>query len=169
MGHGRGGFWNDAIFDRAKHLWGDGYSASQIFRMIGAPSRSAVLAKLHRAGLSGDSPPQRRRTHSTDAKTPKSRKPTASLVPIAGSLPEEVAAVVISKRTPLELAGWTSCRFPLWAHTEDGRPDLPVCGNHVTPGESWCAEHRAKVFRPGAALRSRNKQAAKDADKAEAA
>jgi GcrA cell cycle regulator len=45
-------FWTEPRVDQLKSLWSEGRSAAEIFRELGAKSRSAVIGKLHRLGLS---------------------------------------------------------------------------------------------------------------------
>lgn len=44
-------FWTDERVAELRRLWDEGKSASQIERAVGAPSRSAVIGKVHRLGL----------------------------------------------------------------------------------------------------------------------
>lgn len=48
--------WTDEKIEQLTELWGKGYSASQIAKMICAQSRSAVIGKVHRLGLSRAKP-----------------------------------------------------------------------------------------------------------------
>jgi hypothetical protein len=51
--------WTAERIEGLRVDWAEGFSASQIADRIGAPSRSSVLGKLHRLGLSGTILPKR--------------------------------------------------------------------------------------------------------------
>jgi GcrA cell cycle regulator len=44
--------WTDERAELAAKLWKEGYSASQVAKMLGGCSRNAVIGKIHRLGLS---------------------------------------------------------------------------------------------------------------------
>jgi len=44
--------WTDERVEKLKELWGEGMSASQIAKLLGAVTRNAVIGKVHRLGLS---------------------------------------------------------------------------------------------------------------------
>lgn len=46
-------FWTEERVAEAARLKAAGYSSSQVARLIGAPSRNAVIGVLHRRGISG--------------------------------------------------------------------------------------------------------------------
>jgi len=43
--------WTDQRVETLKKLWLEGHSASQVARVLGATTRNAVIAKIHRLGL----------------------------------------------------------------------------------------------------------------------
>jgi GcrA cell cycle regulator len=47
--------WTDERVEKLKELWGEGMSASQIAKALGAVTRNAVIGKVHRLGLSNRS------------------------------------------------------------------------------------------------------------------
>lgn len=53
--------WTEDAVEAMKRLYKQGYSASQIAVQIGAPSRNAVIGKLHRAGMTEANTPERQR------------------------------------------------------------------------------------------------------------
>jgi GcrA cell cycle regulator len=65
--------WTDERVELLKKLWLDGLSASQIAKKLGRVTRSAVIGKVHRLGLSGratPSTPMRRPAAPRPARTP---------------------------------------------------------------------------------------------------
>lgn len=53
--------WSDERITALTSLWRDGYSASQVARLLGGVSRSAVIGKIHRLGIAGRDAPSRPR------------------------------------------------------------------------------------------------------------
>ena len=75
--------WTEDRIKRLRSLWREGRTAESISRDLGAGiSRSAVLGKLHRLGLStGRAPVQRNvRPHGAQAPSKKRRAPSAPAV-----------------------------------------------------------------------------------------
>src|SRR5579872_634973 len=63
--------WSDDRVEQLKKLWEAGLSASQIAAELGNVTRSAVIGKVHRLGLSG-------RAKSPSTAAPRPRKPRSS-------------------------------------------------------------------------------------------
>ncbi|MEQ1930103.1 MAG: GcrA family cell cycle regulator, partial [Parvularculaceae bacterium] len=49
--------WNDERVELLKKYWAEGLSASQIASKMGGVTRTAVIGKVHRLGLSGRAAP----------------------------------------------------------------------------------------------------------------
>ena len=92
--------WDDDNEALVRKLWTDGLSAAQIAERVGAVSRSAVLGKIHRLGLS--------------SRTKVNRRPLPAPAP---SQPRQV-----SKLTP---AGWPSRYFEPAPYTQLPLPLIP--------------------------------------------
>jgi len=76
--------WTDERVEKLKELWGEGMSASQIAKALGAVTRNAVIGKVHRLGLSNRGATSGAQPADCEAKpVPKAAKP---------SRPEKVAA-----------------------------------------------------------------------------
>jgi GcrA cell cycle regulator len=76
--------WTDERVEKLKELWGDGMSASQIAKILGAVTRNAVIGKVHRLGLSNRGTTSGAQPATGEIKAaPKPSKPTR---------PEKVAA-----------------------------------------------------------------------------
>jgi GcrA cell cycle regulator len=136
--------WTDDRIGRLKKLWLEGQTAEQIARdLANGITRSAVLGKVHRMGLSAGRsgrPPKR-----PDAgPKPPTFAPTRSLAARPIDAPPEVAkqhglATVLSVRR-------CQCRWPFG---EPGAADFSLCGQPVTRG-AFCAVHAAVAYRPAA-------------------
>jgi GcrA cell cycle regulator len=76
--------WTDERVEKLKELWGEGMSASQIAKALGAVTRNAVIGKVHRLGLSNRGTTSGAQPADSEAKpAPKPAKP---------SRPEKIAA-----------------------------------------------------------------------------
>ena len=141
--------WTVERIDALKDLWSKGYSASQIANRIGIASRSAVIGKVHRLGLSG-------RKVSTRIATRKRDKVRQSAA--AGNSKRIIASPFTFKRETERPAPATVNRDPLPGAKLIGLLDLEphhcrymhgdkFCGCTSIPGTSWCKDHFNVVFR----------------------
>lgn len=159
--------WSQERIDVLTKLWGEGVSAGAIARCLGGVTRSAVLGKVHRLGLTpratvsrtrasmrqtgGRNPHWRRQTKAAIAKAaPKPRrKPTFSAEP----LPNPQAPLGPTK-TLIEL-GHNDCRFPF------GDGPFSFCGCPQEPGLPYCEAHARLCYEaPTVKTRKREKVAA---------
>ena len=133
--------WTQDRIDRLKVLWAEGRTADQIARELqNGLSRSAVLGKVHRLGLSAGraaTPPKPGRTPSrrSDAGPPAS-------VSQATSAPTGIAA---PERPGVDLlrVGRTQCRWPVG---DPLAPGFGLCGRPVARG-AYCADHAGHAYR----------------------
>jgi GcrA cell cycle regulator len=95
-------FWTGENVETMRRLWLDGRSASYIAVLIGAPSRNAVIGKLHRIGLNGrreggaptaNHDIDRRWTPEEDARVAEMRRAGASSTAIANAIGRTAAAI----------------------------------------------------------------------------
>lgn len=148
--------WNAALFEQAKTLWLSGKSAGEIQRIIGAPTRSTVIGKIHRAGLSGANRDgcirakdgrvmkiARAKLAPHRPKPPKLSKPAAMK---SSPLPPDPAHTL----HPIELTDLKPghCRNPQWGHDEQPAIYL-FCGATADEGSSYCSDCRDLLTVPG--------------------
>jgi GcrA cell cycle regulator len=122
-----------------KALWRQGLSATAVAARLGSVTRSAVLGKLHRLGLSRSRPSPPPRPSSAKPRLGRSRSvlarpSTASRALTAPQSPGSVADV-------LELAPGL-CRWPIGDPKD---PDFSFCG--LACRGPYCATHRARAYR----------------------
>jgi GcrA cell cycle regulator len=145
--------WTEEIVDRIKQMWAAGRSARQIAEELDCGlTRSAVIGKLHRLGLTRSySPGVARR-----AQTPTLREDAAPrqrlrrlsnrgtrlewrevFAPVA--LPPSSAETNAGSRgkTLMELCDW-HCRWPIG---DPCNPGFVFCGDERLAGSSYCAHH----------------------------
>ena len=136
--------WTDDRIGRLKTLWLEGQTAEQIaLDLANGITRSAVLGKVHRMGLSAGRPGRPPKRPGTGPKPPR-LAPTGSLAarpidarPVAAT--EHGLVTVLSVRR-------CQCRWPFG---EPGAADFSLCGQPVTRG-AFCALHAAVAYRPAA-------------------
>ena len=141
--------WTEQEEDRIRFLWGDGWSARMIADKMEGVSRSAVLGKLHRMGLTGMG---ERRTTLRCASVRRVRTPAewpAWWLRRKDEAPVESqpsATAIKPVAPPVELPECTlllsdvpdnGCRYP---GAEAGGRHL-FCGRDKIPGSSYCQAH----------------------------
>jgi len=150
-----------------RDLWADGLPASQIAAKLGGVSRSSVIGKVHRLGLTGRKLANRA-TAARERRKPthhaRPYKPSRSGVAAGGAFnttfahkaksapaleleeePIELLDIPFAQRkTLIELSEHT-CRWPV------GHPDLPdffFCGGDVAGEQVYCAYHCRVAYVP---------------------
>ena len=156
-------FWTQERVDQATSLWKEGKSAAQVAKAIKAPSRNAVIAKLHRLGLTrGDRAravtSSLTRTYAAPNSTAQRRATPPAIRNPASETPQpadrrrlrevEVAA------EPVQLAelGRCACRYPVsgFGTTLGETSELLFCGAATPAGKSYCESHAALTRRQAA-------------------
>lgn len=157
--------WSDDRVERLKRLWGDGHSAGRIAALLGGISRSAVIGKVHRLGLSErkGSPHSRRAAHLrslrkrivrpkrfTAPRRSRFAEYLAALQASPAGVPppaaDDVARVSFSDLEETRTAA-KHCRWPV------GDPKLPgfgFCGCQPVPGLPYCEQHARRAYAPPA-------------------
>lgn len=147
--------WSDDQIRKLARLWGDGYSAGEIVAHFqGKFTRSAIIGKIHRLGISGRSKQQRRKgappgAFGLDLKKSKKPKPAPRQdgypkMPRLKSEPvPEPRADDIATKTLVELEP-DDCRW---------RVDRPFrnqpygfCAKEALPGLTFCETHARRAY-----------------------
>lgn len=146
--------WTDERVDRLRTLWLEGRTADQIARELkNGISRSAVLGKVHRLGLSAGKPG--RAPAASRPKTPRARVEPSATRPVksastgAPSLPAECTPDLPSRGMTILTVKRGQCR---WPYGDPAHAGFSLCGRPVTRG-AFCAGHAEVGFRtpPGSA------------------
>jgi GcrA cell cycle regulator len=135
--------WTDDRIGRLKTLWLEGQTAEQIARdLANGITRSAVLGKVHRMGLSAgrSGRPPKRPIVSPSPKRVGSAKPQPA--------PPTHAPPVATEHGLTDVLSVRRCQCR-WPFGEPGAADFSLCGRPVTRG-AFCASHAAVAYRPAA-------------------
>lgn len=147
--------WSDDQIRKLARLWGDGYSAGEIVAHFrGKFTRSAIIGKIHRLGISGRSKQQKRKgappgAFGLDLKKSKKPKPAPrqdgypkmprlKSEPVPPPRPEDIPT-----KTFMDLDRG-DCRWRI-DRPYRGEP-YGFCGKEALPGLSVCAIHAARQF-----------------------
>lgn len=145
--------WTADRVRRLAVLWRAGFSASQIALALGGVSRSAVLGKLYRLGLSDRDRPHKTRPSLAATNKPEARGPRAPTAASRRRLLRHPAepGTMVAAPPPVEAGcatmlsiGRGDCRWPLG---EPGSADFRFCGAPAARG-AYCAAHAARAYRP---------------------
>lgn len=130
-----------------QRLWRDGLTASDVARTLGDDvTRSAVLGKVHRLGLSRPGHIRKTVAGSKPAQRAAPGRPDGASAPHRRSRPRPPLPVALpdAPTTDLIAVGRAGCRFP---YGDPGGPTLPLCGRPVQRGV-YCGPHAAVAYLP---------------------
>jgi GcrA cell cycle regulator len=141
--------WTDERVALLKKLWGDGRTAAEIARSLGAGfTRNAVIGKAHRLKLSSRMSP----ISSSMSKAKPANTQRAPIQRLKHAAPPPVKIDV--KGIKLIDLKERMCRWPL-GDPQD--PNFNFCGCNTVPGLPYCADHarmayqvnkRSRLFNP---------------------
>ncbi|HJV41584.1 GcrA family cell cycle regulator [Caulobacter sp.] len=139
--------WSEERTATLKKLWLEGLSASQVARQLGGVSRSAVIGKVHRLGITVRETPIRQRVASVRAPSRMaSRQRPARETQATRAAPsyERIEEDLLPTSGILGL-GAHSCRWPI-GHPEND--DFGFCGRPKSSARgSYCEQHSQGAFR----------------------
>jgi GcrA cell cycle regulator len=137
--------WSEERTAVLKKLWLEGLSASQVARQLGGVSRSAVIGKVHRLGITAREAPVRTRSASVRVPGRTTVRPQVvrTATPASPRAPIRVAVELSATSNILGLEVH-SCRWPI------GNPDqndFGFCGREKLARGSYCDLHAQGAFR----------------------
>jgi len=137
--------WSEERTAVLKKLWLEGLSASQVARQLGGVSRSAVIGKVHRLGITAREAPVRTRSVSVRVPSRTTVRPQVvrAVAPASPRAPIRVAVELSATSNILGLEVH-SCRWPI------GNPDqndFGFCGREKLARGSYCDQHAQGAFR----------------------
>lgn len=159
--------WDERNVAELTRLWGEGQSANQIMRAIGAPTRNAVIGKVARLGLTREPGAKRTSLQLGGAKGAREQRRTypkvsaedrgleqrlkTKLNSSQASKPTSAIRLVVEAPTEhsrrLTDLGFGQCRWPLDMSLGEATAETLFCAAPI-PGEegSFCPVHRARVY-----------------------
>lgn len=154
--------WSEEVIETAKRLRAEGFSSSQIAKAIGAPSRNAVVGKMHRLNVPMLPKP------SKPARPPKAPRVSASkrVKPMKAPVLSVVApqSPVLPGANPKTLAElerapfYSCCRWPVGDDPGPGNGDRQLfCADAVEEASPYCPAHSKRAW---AKTRSKEQKAA---------
>ncbi len=153
--------WNEHRTEQLKTDWAEGYTALQIASRLGGITRSAVIGKIHRLGLSARaniaSPAGKRRRRRVGKTIWKGHNkilgnPAEMAAADAAARAEyeriskapELEIPLHERKTILTLQS-SSCRWPIGDPKE---PGFHFCGKHKVTGLPYCEWHYRRAYQP---------------------
>lgn len=144
--------WTEDNVERAKVMWKDGSTATQIALDIGAPSRNSVIGKLTRLGVQR---PEHMSIQNGElggkknggGKTAKPKfegKPKPSQT-TARKFEQSTAPAPAPMMIPLVYLSDHTCKWPIGTLGEEGGG---FCGNRTADGKPYCGFHCTVAYLP---------------------
>lgn len=137
--------WNEERTATLRKLWLEGLSASQVARQLGGVSRSAVIGKVHRLGITArEIPPRQRAAVRTASRAqPRNRSTREAIIAPRPALRLAAIAEMTATQSILGLE-IHSCRWPIG---DVDSHDFGFCGREKTARASYCEDHARGAFR----------------------
>lgn len=133
--------WTDDRIEFVKVRYALGESAAQIAKAIGGVTRSSVMGKLHRMGLTR-SPKAVKVMQSKGAKMRNAQKPVQSAPTLkATPLPKPRPTPPASRPTPFMHTTARQCRFCIEPSDAPAHAMMMVCGAETVEGRPYCETH----------------------------
>jgi GcrA cell cycle regulator len=137
--------WTDERVELLKKLWNKGLSGSQIAGRLGSVTSNAVIAKVHRLGLSGRAKTSRMKTHRPRPIAPPPAKKPIFECDIEPFVPQEELVIPSAERKTLQELEECNCRWPIG---DVMRSDFHFCGKTKVAGLPYCEHHARRAFQP---------------------
>jgi GcrA cell cycle regulator len=143
--------WNDERIEALTKLWREGLSASQVARQLGGVSRSAVIGKIHRLGISGRETPTRplatasRPAARVRASAGGVRNPNGPRAPRRTTV--AATRLVIFDAAPTATIHTLTARGCRWPIGEPDQAGFGFCGRLCDTQGPYCTGHAPMAVR----------------------
>jgi GcrA cell cycle regulator len=143
-------FWTQDRIDQMVQLYLNGNSATEIARIIGAPTRNMICGKIHRMKLCGaiDTTKRIYRPTISVPKVKLWKAPKAKAIKPKPTLKQEVVAMVVNNE-PRGLFAATltrirpnGCRYIAEALPYGDMDQAIMCGDAKAEGSAYCPAHK---------------------------
>lgn len=156
--------WSEPRVALLRKHWSEGFSASQIAKLLSGTTRNAVIGKVHRMGLPRRAEPNRK-LHSMPPKRRQRAEPSpprllpAKALPLASDLKRVAALSPIEPAlTVLGLTNFT-CRYPIGDPTD---ADFSFCGRTCNNIENpYCVQHQKLAYVPAQKKKRKHEETAR--------
>lgn len=155
--------WTEERVALLRRLWKEDFSASRIAAELGGVSRSAVIGKIHRLGLSGRGQPawsakRQAKTRLPPSEHRRSERPVCRAASIGNTAlkmrPEMLeqaqlqpigsVVVPIARKLTIEKLTEHTCKWPIG---EPGHQDFHFCGHDSLEAMPYCRYHAHVAYR----------------------
>ena len=149
--------WTEERVELLRRLWSQNFSASRIAAELGGVSRSAVIGKIHRLGLSQRDQPTTSLKHQCKPRLSRSeRRPwrPASIGNTALKAEPEMlrdpetqpfpCVVPVAKRLTVEKLTERTCKWPIG---DPRKEDFHFCGHASLKVHPYCLYHARLAYR----------------------
>ena len=152
--------WTEDRVGTLKKLWLEGLSASQIAKSLkGGVTRNAVIAKVHRLGLSGRAgPSQPARTTVTPTKPRQQRSTLQSKrhqEPPTQPVPQAAPASNVPDLEGTAIIGTLGAHMCKWPIGDPSATEFSFCGRKTEGKDVYCIEHARVAYQPHVTRTSR--------------
>jgi len=144
-------FWTQENTDQIVKLYLDGHSATEIARIIGAPTRNMICGKIHRMKLRGaiDTATKVYRPIISVPKIKLWKAPRAKAIKPKPTLKQEVVAMFVSTESlgqhsaTLTRIRPNGCRYIAEAMPIGDMDQAIMCGEQKVEESAYCSAHKA--------------------------
>jgi GcrA cell cycle regulator len=139
--------WNDARIAELTKKWQAGFSASQVAKHLGGVTRSAVIGKVHRLGISGRSCPSRPGSGGRPARVARV-SPGGARREVAPRAPRSTPSMTVETFPTATVLTLTedSCRWPIG---DPNQAEFGFCGRGRAGKGPYCLGHGPMALRHG--------------------
>lgn len=137
--------WSDERTDRAKAMWLQGISASQIANQLGGVSRCAVIGKMHRLGFERGVQAKRETTAQTNALRAKIKREPAPKAKTEPTPPARPPLPDLPGTATVLTLGAHMCKWPIG---DPSGADFSFCGRRTRAEGTYCVAHARVAYEP---------------------
>jgi GcrA cell cycle regulator len=148
--------WTEERVALLRRLWTEDFSASRIAAELGGVSRSAVIGKMHRLGLSGRGQPTCSARRQSKPRQPRSERQACrtvgntalkmhpEMLEAVQPQPFESIVVPIARKLTIDKLTERTCKWPIG---DPGHQEFHFCGHDSLDAMPYCRYHARLAYR----------------------
>jgi GcrA cell cycle regulator len=148
--------WTEERVALLRRLWTEDFSASRIAAELGGVSRSAVIGKMHRLGLSGRGQPTVSAKRQSKPRLPRIERQVCRTIGntalkirpemLEDVQPQQFESVVvpIARKLTIEKLTEHTCKWPIG---DPGHQEFHFCGHDSLDALPYCRYHARVAYR----------------------